>query len=62
MSTNSKRSFPALSASNWGQWADNMEAYLATKELWEYVDGSTPIPLAADPTKPTLAEKKEITD
>src|SRR5271156_468840 len=62
MSTDSKRSFPALSASNWGQWADNMEAYLATKELWEYVDGSTPIPEAAEPAKPTPAEKKEIAD
>ena len=62
MSTNSKRSFPALSASNWGQWADNIEAYLATKELWEYVDGSTPIPAASDPAKPTSAEKKELAD
>src|SRR5271154_5923662 len=30
-------SFPILTSSNWGQWADNMEAYLSTK------DGNTSI-------------------
>ncbi len=62
MSTDSRHSFPALSSSNWGQWSDNMEAYLATKELWEYVDGSMPKPVAADPAKPTADEKKELGD
>src|SRR6266487_2437815 len=55
-----KRSFDLLSSSNWGQWADNMEAYLSTKELWEFVDGSTPKPTPADASKPTAAEAKEL--
>ena len=58
----SKRTFPALSSSNWGQWADNMEAYLATKELWDYVDGSLPKPEAKDPANLTSAEKQELSD
>lgn len=62
MSSESKRTFPALNDSNWGQWSDNMEAYLSTKELWEYVDGSTPLPPPRDPNSPTAAEKKEIAD
>jgi hypothetical protein len=57
-----KRSFPPLSSSNWGQWADNMEAYLSTKELWEYVDGSTPKPSFVDPSNPTTAEKQDLID
>jgi hypothetical protein len=57
-----KRTFPSLSASNWGQWVDNMEAYLSTKELWEYVDGSTPKPTPADPANPTASEKKDLAD
>ena len=32
-----------------------MEAYLSTKELWEYVDGSTPMPT-------TTAEVKELAE
>ena len=39
-----------------------MEAYLSTKELWEYVDGSTPRPLPADPARPTAVEAKELND
>ena len=62
MSSDSKRSFAALSSSNWGQWSDNMEAYLATKELWEYIDGSNPMPVAADATKPTADERKELVE
>src|SRR6266487_1758563 len=57
-----KRTFPTLSSSNWGQWADNMEAYLCTKELWEFVDGTTPKPSPADPAAPTSAEVKEVAD
>ena len=62
MSTDSKRNFPSLNTSNWGQWSDNMEAYLQTKELWEFVDGSTPRPTVADPTKPTSSEHKELSE
>ena len=51
-----ERTFPSLSSSNWGLWADNMEAYLSTKELWEYVDGSTPEPKPATADKPTSDE------
>jgi hypothetical protein len=54
-----ERSFALLSSSNWGQWADNMEAYLGTKELWLYVDGSTPEPTPAIKDAPTPAEKQE---
>jgi hypothetical protein len=40
-----------------------MRAYLSTKDLWEYVDGSTPEPVPANPAKgPTADEKKEIAD
>jgi len=55
-----KPSFPTLTSSNWGQWADNMEAYLSTKELWEYVDGTTPQPTSVDSAKPTADETKEL--
>jgi len=37
-----------------------MEAYLSTKELWEYVDGSIPKPVPMDPSKPTAKEMKEL--
>ena len=62
MSSDNKHSFPALNSSNWGQWSDNMEAYLATKELWEYVDGSTPRPTFANATAPTAGESKELSE
>ena len=62
MSSDNKNTFPCLNNTNWGQWADNMEAYLSTKELWEYVDGSCVQPRLVDPTKPTLEEKKELSD
>ena len=62
MSSETKRTFPALTDSNWGQWADNMEAYLSTKELWEYVDGTNPKPIPKDLTNPTAVEKKEFLD
>ena len=39
-----------------------MEAYLSTKELWEYVDGSCVQPSPVDPMDLTLEEKKELAD
>ena len=33
-----------------------MEAYLNTKELWEYVDGTMPKPVPSDPSIPTAKE------
>ena len=39
-----------------------MEAYLSTKELWEYVDGSSPKPSPADPSNVTAGEAKELAD
>src|SRR5579859_1426480 len=60
--SDNKRAFPSLSSSNWGQWADNMEAYLSTKELWEYVDGSSPKPVPADPAHPTTDEALSLAD
>src|SRR3984893_7552965 len=62
MSSDNKNTCPCLNNTNWGQWADNMEAYLSTKELWEYVDGSCVQPSLVDPTKPSLEEKKELSD
>jgi hypothetical protein len=58
--SDTKVSFPALTSTNWSQWADNMEAYLSTKELWEYVDGATPEPKPADSANPTADEAKEL--
>jgi len=60
--SDNKRAFPSLSSSNWGQWADNMEAYLSTKELWEYVDGSSPKPVPVDPAHPTTDEALSLAD
>src|SRR5271156_4607481 len=37
-----------------------MEAYLSTKELWEYVDGTTPKSIPADSANPTAEETKEL--
>ena len=56
--SDNKQAFPSLS-SNWGQWADN---YLSTKELWEYVDGSSPKLVPADPAHPTTAEVLSLAD
>jgi hypothetical protein len=39
-----------------------MEVYLATKELWDYVDGSIPKPTPADAAKPSAEEKKELAE
>ena len=55
-----KRLFPALTDSNWRQWADNIQALLSTKELWEYVDGSNPMPTPQDPANISADEKKEL--
>jgi hypothetical protein len=57
-----ERSFALLSSSNWGQWADNMEAYLSTKELWEYINELTSEPTPADANKPTTDEKQELAE
>ena len=57
-----KKTFDSLSSTNWGQWVDNMQAYLATKELWEYVDGSALKPVPADPDHPTASELKDLGD
>src|SRR3984957_16117795 len=56
MSSGNKRTFPCLTSANWGQWADNMEAYLNTKEIWEYVDGTMPKPVPSNPSIPTAEE------
>src|SRR3984957_15340035 len=45
---------------NWRQWADNMEAYLNTKELWEYVDGTMPKPVPGNPSNPTAKELDKL--
>ena len=39
-----------------------MEAYLSTKELWEYVDGSILKPVPVDPSRPSADEIKEPAD
>ena len=60
MSSENKRTFPCLTSANWGQWADNMEAYLNTKELCEYVDGTMPKPVPGDPSNPTAEELDKL--
>ena len=54
-----KRTFPSLSGTNYPTWADNMEAYLCTKDLFTVTDGSEPEPVPVG-DKPTNAELKEI--
>ena len=39
-----------------------MEAYLQTKELWEYVDGSLTIPVPVDASRPTPTKQKDTLD
>ena len=39
-----------------------MEAYLQTKELWEYVDGTLATSVPVDTTRPTPSEQKDILD
>jgi len=55
-----KRTFPSLSGTNYATWADNMEAYLCTKDLFTVTDGSEPEPQLADATKPTATEVKDL--
>jgi len=43
-----KQTFPSLSEANYATWADNMEAYLCTKDLFMVTDGSEAEPWPAD--------------
>jgi len=54
-----KRTFPSLSGTNYATWADNMEAYLCTKDLFTVTDGSESEPVSAG-DRPTSAELREI--
>jgi hypothetical protein len=60
MDTNMKRTFPALTSTNYGSWADNMEAHLKTHVLWSYVSGTAPKPSPVDASKPTAAEQEAL--
>ncbi|KZT17967.1 hypothetical protein NEOLEDRAFT_1199958, partial [Neolentinus lepideus HHB14362 ss-1] len=57
-----KRPFPALGECNYGSWADDMEAYLKTLDLWDVTDDPTAAPLPEDATNPTAEERKEVRD
>ncbi|KZT18960.1 hypothetical protein NEOLEDRAFT_1078934, partial [Neolentinus lepideus HHB14362 ss-1] len=57
-----KRPFPALGEHNYGSWADDMEAYLKTLDLWDITDDPTAAPLPEDATNPTTEERKEVRD
>jgi hypothetical protein len=55
-----KRTFPSLSEANYATWADNMEAYLCTKDLFTVTDGSEAEPRPADRAKPSTSEVKDL--
>ncbi|KZT19339.1 hypothetical protein NEOLEDRAFT_1183444 [Neolentinus lepideus HHB14362 ss-1] len=57
-----KRPFPALGEHNYGSWADDMEAYLKTLNLWDVTDDPTAAPLPEDATNPMVEERKEVRD
>ncbi|KZT17932.1 hypothetical protein NEOLEDRAFT_1203079 [Neolentinus lepideus HHB14362 ss-1] len=57
-----KRPFPALGERNYGSWADDMEAYLKTLDLWDVTDDPTAAPLPVDGANPTTEERKEVRD
>ncbi|KZT30330.1 hypothetical protein NEOLEDRAFT_1054514, partial [Neolentinus lepideus HHB14362 ss-1] len=57
-----KHPFPALGERNYGSWADDMEAYLKTLDLWDVTDDPTAAPLPVDATNPMAEERKEVQD
>ncbi|KZT22071.1 hypothetical protein NEOLEDRAFT_1072190, partial [Neolentinus lepideus HHB14362 ss-1] len=54
--------FPPLGECNYGSWADDMEAYLKTLDLWDVTHDPTAAPLPVDATNPTMEERKEVRD
>ncbi|KZT25619.1 hypothetical protein NEOLEDRAFT_1178391 [Neolentinus lepideus HHB14362 ss-1] len=54
--------FPALGECSYGSWADDMEAYLKTLNLWDVTDNPTAALLPVDATNPTTEERKEVWD
>ena len=59
MPTSSRRNFPDLTLTNFGQWLETMEAWLKTNELFDYVTGEEVQPPIAIPATPTATELKE---
>ncbi|KZT21222.1 hypothetical protein NEOLEDRAFT_1223876, partial [Neolentinus lepideus HHB14362 ss-1] len=57
-----KHPFPALGECNYGSWADDMEAYLKTLDLWDVTDDPTAAPLPEDATNLMMEERKEVQD
>ncbi|KZT18659.1 hypothetical protein NEOLEDRAFT_1184079 [Neolentinus lepideus HHB14362 ss-1] len=57
-----KHPFPALGECNYGSWADDMEAYLKTLDLWDVTDDPMAAPLPVDAANPTTEERKEVRD
>ncbi|KZT17957.1 hypothetical protein NEOLEDRAFT_1184766 [Neolentinus lepideus HHB14362 ss-1] len=57
-----KRPFPALGERNYGSWADDMEAYLKTLDLWDVTDDPMAAPLPEDAMNLTTEERKEVRD
>ncbi|KZT18535.1 hypothetical protein NEOLEDRAFT_1192342, partial [Neolentinus lepideus HHB14362 ss-1] len=55
-----KPPFPALGERNYGSWADDMEAYLKTLDLWDATDDPTAAPLPEDATNLTVEERKAL--
>ncbi|KZT18487.1 hypothetical protein NEOLEDRAFT_1080182 [Neolentinus lepideus HHB14362 ss-1] len=54
--------FPALGECNYGSWADDMEAYLKSLDLWDVTDDPTAAPLPVDAANPTMEQRKEVQD
>ncbi|KZT18251.1 hypothetical protein NEOLEDRAFT_1184434 [Neolentinus lepideus HHB14362 ss-1] len=57
-----KHPFPALGEHNYGSWADDMEAYLKTLNLWDVTNDPTAALLPVDATNLTMEERKEVQD
>lgn len=62
MSDSNKKGFSLLNQANYSSWADNMQAYLSTKDLWLVTSGEDPMPVPAVVSAPTKDEKKEKRD
>ncbi|KAL4251839.1 hypothetical protein AB1N83_014482 [Pleurotus pulmonarius] len=57
---NHTQTLKVLTGSNWNAWEGPMTAFLKSKGLWMYVDGSYTLPSPADDSSPTTDEIKLI--
>ncbi|KZT19014.1 hypothetical protein NEOLEDRAFT_1183768 [Neolentinus lepideus HHB14362 ss-1] len=57
-----KHPFLALGEHNYRSWADDMEAYLKTLDLWDVTNDPTAALLPIDAANPTTEERKKVQD